>query len=57
LPRETSKALQENGATVVISDINPERGEKVAQELGLEFFSVVKRTMKLLTIKRKETAS
>lgn len=35
---ETSKALQENGATVVISDINAKRGEKVAQELGVEFF-------------------
>jgi NAD(P)-dependent dehydrogenase (short-subunit alcohol dehydrogenase family) len=34
---ETSKALQEHGATVVISDINPERGEKVAQEFGLDF--------------------
>jgi NAD(P)-dependent dehydrogenase (short-subunit alcohol dehydrogenase family) len=35
---EASKALQENGATVVISDINATRGEKVAQELRLEFF-------------------
>ena len=34
---ETSKALREQGATVVISDINPERGEKVAQEFGLDF--------------------
>jgi len=36
--RETSKALLENGATVVMSDRNRERGEKVARELGLEFF-------------------
>src|ERR1700738_3169227 len=35
---ETSKALQESGATVVISDLNADRGEKVARELGLEFF-------------------
>lgn len=35
---ESSKALQENGATVVICDINLDRGEKVARELGLEFF-------------------
>ena len=34
---ETTKALQENGATVVISDINVDRGGKVAQELGIEF--------------------
>src|SRR6201995_1338023 len=34
---ETSKALRENGAIVVISDINPERGKKVAQEFGFEF--------------------
>jgi NAD(P)-dependent dehydrogenase (short-subunit alcohol dehydrogenase family) len=35
---ETSKALQENGATLVISDINADRGEKVAQDLGIDFF-------------------
>jgi NAD(P)-dependent dehydrogenase (short-subunit alcohol dehydrogenase family) len=35
---ETSKALLENGATVVISDINANRGEQIAQELGIEFF-------------------
>jgi NAD(P)-dependent dehydrogenase (short-subunit alcohol dehydrogenase family) len=36
--RETSKALRESGATVVMSDRNSERGQKVAHELGLEFF-------------------
>jgi NAD(P)-dependent dehydrogenase (short-subunit alcohol dehydrogenase family) len=36
--RETSKALLENGATVVMSGRNREQGEKVARELGLEFF-------------------
>jgi NAD(P)-dependent dehydrogenase (short-subunit alcohol dehydrogenase family) len=35
---EASKALQEQGATLVISDINASGGEKVAQELGIEFF-------------------
>ncbi len=35
----TSLALRENGATVVISDLNAERGEKVAQEAGLDFFA------------------
>jgi NAD(P)-dependent dehydrogenase (short-subunit alcohol dehydrogenase family) len=34
---ETAKALRQHGATVVISDINAERGEKAAQEGGLEF--------------------
>jgi NAD(P)-dependent dehydrogenase (short-subunit alcohol dehydrogenase family) len=36
---ETSKALKENGAIVVISDLNAERGKKVAQELDIQFFS------------------
>jgi NAD(P)-dependent dehydrogenase (short-subunit alcohol dehydrogenase family) len=36
--RETSKALLENGATVVMSGRNREQGEEVARELGLEFF-------------------
>jgi NAD(P)-dependent dehydrogenase (short-subunit alcohol dehydrogenase family) len=36
--RESSKALRDHGAIVVMSDRNPERGQKVAQELGLEFF-------------------
>jgi NAD(P)-dependent dehydrogenase (short-subunit alcohol dehydrogenase family) len=35
---ESTKALLENGARVVISDLNAARGEKVAQELGLDFF-------------------
>ena len=35
---EASKALLDHGATVVISDINAERGKKVAQELNIEFF-------------------
>jgi NAD(P)-dependent dehydrogenase (short-subunit alcohol dehydrogenase family) len=35
---ETAKALQTHGATVVISDLNAERGEKAAREFGLEFF-------------------
>ena len=35
---EASKALQDHGATVVISDINADRGELVARELGVEFF-------------------
>src|ERR1700736_2202788 len=36
--RETSKALLENDATVGMSDRNRERGQKVAHQLGLEFF-------------------
>jgi NAD(P)-dependent dehydrogenase (short-subunit alcohol dehydrogenase family) len=36
--QETCKALLENGATVVMSGRNPERGQKVARELGVEFF-------------------
>jgi NAD(P)-dependent dehydrogenase (short-subunit alcohol dehydrogenase family) len=36
---ETAKALQKHGATVVISDLNAERGEKAAQAFGLEFLS------------------
>jgi NAD(P)-dependent dehydrogenase (short-subunit alcohol dehydrogenase family) len=35
---ETAKALKKNGATVVISDLNADRGEQVAREFGLEFF-------------------
>jgi NAD(P)-dependent dehydrogenase (short-subunit alcohol dehydrogenase family) len=35
---QASKALQEYGATVVMADLNTDRGEKAAQELGLEFF-------------------
>jgi putative transposase len=35
---ETTKAMQQHGATVVISDINSARGETVAKELGIEFF-------------------
>jgi NAD(P)-dependent dehydrogenase (short-subunit alcohol dehydrogenase family) len=34
---ETAKALKENGADVVIVDINAEAGEKAAQEVGAEF--------------------
>jgi NAD(P)-dependent dehydrogenase (short-subunit alcohol dehydrogenase family) len=34
---ETAKALKENGAKVVIVDINAELGEKVAKESGFEF--------------------
>jgi NAD(P)-dependent dehydrogenase (short-subunit alcohol dehydrogenase family) len=34
---ETAKAMQQHGATVVISDINSARGETVAKELGMEF--------------------
>jgi NAD(P)-dependent dehydrogenase (short-subunit alcohol dehydrogenase family) len=36
---ETAKALQKHGATVVISELNADRGQKAAQEFGLEFFS------------------
>jgi NAD(P)-dependent dehydrogenase (short-subunit alcohol dehydrogenase family) len=35
---ETVKALKENGATVVIVDINTELGTKAAKELGVDFF-------------------
>src|SRR6201997_1711840 len=35
---ETTKAMQQHGATVVISDINSARGETMAKELGIEFF-------------------
>jgi NAD(P)-dependent dehydrogenase (short-subunit alcohol dehydrogenase family) len=35
---ESAKALQTHGATVVISDLHAKRGEKAAQEFGLEFF-------------------
>jgi len=35
---ETAKAMQQQGARVVISDINSARGETVAKELGMEFF-------------------
>jgi NAD(P)-dependent dehydrogenase (short-subunit alcohol dehydrogenase family) len=34
---EAAKALQENGAKVVIVDINTEAGEKAAKELGTDF--------------------
>ena len=34
---ETAKALQENGAKIVIVDINAEAGEKAAKELGADF--------------------
>ena len=34
---EAAKALKENGATVVISDINKARGQEVAGELGIDF--------------------
>ena len=37
---ETVKALKENGATVVIVDINREAGAKAAEELGVDFFQV-----------------
>ena len=37
---ETVKALKENGATVVIVDINREAGTKAAEELGADFFQV-----------------
>ena len=36
---ESAKALRENGATVVISDKNVERGEIVSKEFGLEFIA------------------
>jgi NAD(P)-dependent dehydrogenase (short-subunit alcohol dehydrogenase family) len=35
---ETAKALKENGATVVIVDINAELGAKASKELGIGFF-------------------
>ena len=35
---ETAKALKENGATVVIVDINAELGAKASNELGVGFF-------------------
>jgi NAD(P)-dependent dehydrogenase (short-subunit alcohol dehydrogenase family) len=35
---EAAKALKENGATVVISDMNTPRGQEVASELGIDFF-------------------
>jgi NAD(P)-dependent dehydrogenase (short-subunit alcohol dehydrogenase family) len=35
---ETAKALKENGATVVIVDINAELGTKASKELGVGFF-------------------
>jgi NAD(P)-dependent dehydrogenase (short-subunit alcohol dehydrogenase family) len=34
---ESAKALKENGAKVVIVDINAEAGEKAAKDLGVEF--------------------
>jgi len=37
---EASKALQENGATVVIVDINADEGERVSKDLGIEFCCV-----------------
>jgi NAD(P)-dependent dehydrogenase (short-subunit alcohol dehydrogenase family) len=37
---ETVKALKENGATVVIADINKDAGTKAAGELGADFFQV-----------------
>jgi NAD(P)-dependent dehydrogenase (short-subunit alcohol dehydrogenase family) len=37
---ETAKAFKENGATIVIVDINREAGMKAAEELGIEFFQV-----------------
>jgi NAD(P)-dependent dehydrogenase (short-subunit alcohol dehydrogenase family) len=37
---ETAKALKENGATVVIVDINAELGAKASKELGVGFFQV-----------------
>ena len=35
---ETAKALQENGAQIVIVDLHEEAGEKGAQEPGFAFF-------------------
>jgi NAD(P)-dependent dehydrogenase (short-subunit alcohol dehydrogenase family) len=35
---ETTKALQDNGARVVIIDIDVENGETVSRNLGIEFF-------------------
>jgi NAD(P)-dependent dehydrogenase (short-subunit alcohol dehydrogenase family) len=37
---ETVKALKENGATVVIVDINKDAGTKAAEELDVDFFQV-----------------
>jgi NAD(P)-dependent dehydrogenase (short-subunit alcohol dehydrogenase family) len=37
---ESVKALKENGATVVIVDINNDAGTKAAQELDVDFFQV-----------------
>jgi NAD(P)-dependent dehydrogenase (short-subunit alcohol dehydrogenase family) len=37
---ETVKALKENGATVVIVDINNDAGTKAARELDVDFFQV-----------------
>ncbi len=34
---ETARALKENGAKIVIVDINAEAGEKAAKELGADF--------------------
>jgi NAD(P)-dependent dehydrogenase (short-subunit alcohol dehydrogenase family) len=34
---ESAKALRENGAKVVIVDINAEAGEKAAKDLGVDF--------------------
>ena len=34
---ESAKALKENGAKVVIVDINAEAGEKAAKDLGVDF--------------------
>jgi NAD(P)-dependent dehydrogenase (short-subunit alcohol dehydrogenase family) len=36
---EAAKALKENGAIVIISDINKSRGQEVAGELGIDFFA------------------
>jgi NAD(P)-dependent dehydrogenase (short-subunit alcohol dehydrogenase family) len=37
---ETVKALKENGATVVIADINREAGTKAAEDFDVDFFQV-----------------
>ena len=39
LGEATVRALHEKGATVTIADVNAEKGEALAQELGLEFVS------------------
>src|SRR6516162_5277748 len=36
---EAAKALKENGAIVIISDINKSRGQQVAGEFGIDFFA------------------